>query len=266
MFGSLRVNFGFQTNRLSCVRPNAGGKTSAATKKVNLMRVKTEAAVTTEGIFLLGTSDHSRAENVLKYPPRRYDRARDRDGAPWPAGVNHMAHCSPAARAAPVNAWKIMSSSSKSSPMRNAAAVDLKQSIGVLRTIAEKSDRARACPHLIASASERYWRQPKSIKKGASPRRGQTEPSCHIPREGWRDATATAYDSANELFILDVMHEDHHRRFDLNLLASSTPLMRERHAGRAGERLWIDSAGDKPRARTHARLVGDPLFVKYARG
>src|SRR5215510_4205441 len=49
----LRVELRFQTDRLSCVRPQcAEGMTTAATRKVNLMRVKAEAAVTAKGIFL----------------------------------------------------------------------------------------------------------------------------------------------------------------------------------------------------------------------
>jgi DNA-binding transcriptional LysR family regulator len=62
------------------------------------------------------------------------------------------------------------------------------------------------------------------------------------------------------------MHEDHHRRFDLNLLDVFDALMRERHAGRAGERLGLTQPAISHALGRMRDLVGDPLFVKYARG
>jgi DNA-binding transcriptional LysR family regulator len=62
------------------------------------------------------------------------------------------------------------------------------------------------------------------------------------------------------------MHENHHKRFDLNLLDVFDALMREQHAGRAGERLGLTQPAVSHALGRMRDLVGDPLFVKSARG
>jgi DNA-binding transcriptional LysR family regulator len=56
------------------------------------------------------------------------------------------------------------------------------------------------------------------------------------------------------------------RRFDLNLLTVFDALMRERHVGRAGERLHLTQPAVSHALGRLRALLGDPLFVKHARG
>lgn len=61
------------------------------------------------------------------------------------------------------------------------------------------------------------------------------------------------------------MH-DLNKRFDLNLLTVFDALMRERHAGRAAERLNLTQPAVSHALGRLRELVGDPLFVRHARG
>ena len=56
------------------------------------------------------------------------------------------------------------------------------------------------------------------------------------------------------------------KRFDLNLLAVFDALMRERHVGRAGERLGLTQPAVSHALGRLRALADDPLFVKHARG
>src|SRR5262249_8486942 len=62
------------------------------------------------------------------------------------------------------------------------------------------------------------------------------------------------------------MPNDHNRRLDLNLLVIFDALMREQHAGRAGERLGLTQPAVSRALGRMRDLIGDPLFVKHARG
>lgn len=55
-------------------------------------------------------------------------------------------------------------------------------------------------------------------------------------------------------------------RFDLNLLTVFDALMRERHTGRAGERLGLTQPAVSHALSRLRDLTGDPLFVRHARG
>lgn len=56
------------------------------------------------------------------------------------------------------------------------------------------------------------------------------------------------------------------KRFDLNLLAVFDALMRERHVGRAGERLGLTQPAVSHALGRLRALAGDTLFVKHSRG
>jgi len=56
------------------------------------------------------------------------------------------------------------------------------------------------------------------------------------------------------------------KRFDLNLLAVFDALMRERHVGRAGERLGLTQPAVSHALTRLRALADDRLFVKHARG
>ena len=62
------------------------------------------------------------------------------------------------------------------------------------------------------------------------------------------------------------MHNFDLRRFDLNLLVVFDALMRERHVGRAGERLHLTQPAVSHALSRLRVLLDDPLFVKHARG
>jgi len=55
-------------------------------------------------------------------------------------------------------------------------------------------------------------------------------------------------------------------KFDLNLLAVFDALMRERHVGRAGERLGLTQPAVSHALGRLRHLLDDPLFVKHAKG
>lgn len=59
---------------------------------------------------------------------------------------------------------------------------------------------------------------------------------------------------------------DTNNRFDLNLLAVFDALMGERHVGRAAERLGLTQPAVSHALGRLRGLVGDPLFVRHARG
>jgi DNA-binding transcriptional LysR family regulator len=62
------------------------------------------------------------------------------------------------------------------------------------------------------------------------------------------------------------MNEIHLRRFDLNLLIVFDALMRERHVGHAAERLGLTQPAVSHALGRLRQLLGDPLFVRHARG
>jgi DNA-binding transcriptional LysR family regulator len=62
------------------------------------------------------------------------------------------------------------------------------------------------------------------------------------------------------------MHEIHLERFDLNLLLLFDTLMRERHAGRAGEALGLTQPAVSHALTRLRQLLDDPLFIKHAKG
>jgi len=62
------------------------------------------------------------------------------------------------------------------------------------------------------------------------------------------------------------MHGTDLRRFDLNLLVIFDALMRERHVGRAGERIGLTQPAVSHALGRLRHLLDDPLFVKNAKG
>ncbi len=62
------------------------------------------------------------------------------------------------------------------------------------------------------------------------------------------------------------MRDTNQARFDLNLLVIFDALMRERHAGRAAERLGLTQPAVSHALGRLRGLFGDQLFVKHARG
>lgn len=62
------------------------------------------------------------------------------------------------------------------------------------------------------------------------------------------------------------MRKIHLESFDLNLLLVFEALMRERHAGRAGEALGLTQPAVSHALTRLRQLLDDPLFVKHARG
>jgi DNA-binding transcriptional LysR family regulator len=71
---------------------------------------------------------------------------------------------------------------------------------------------------------------------------------------------------SNSLLICCLMHKTDLPKFDLNLLMVFDALMREQHAGRAGESLGLTQPAVSHALGRLRHLVNDPLFVKHARG
>jgi DNA-binding transcriptional LysR family regulator len=62
------------------------------------------------------------------------------------------------------------------------------------------------------------------------------------------------------------MHEIDLTRCDLNLLVVFEALMRERHVGRAAERLFLSQSATSHALGRLREMLGDPLFVRHPKG